>query len=47
MEAVFDDNPGEHNSIKYQMSWPGTGDPYYFSEGGDREPSMALTLYHA
>jgi hypothetical protein len=36
MEAVFDDNPGEHNSIKYQMSWPGTGDPYYFSEGGDR-----------
>jgi hypothetical protein len=36
MEAVFDDNPGEHNSIKYQMSWPGSGDPYYFSEGGDR-----------
>ncbi|MCH1401265.1 MAG: T9SS type A sorting domain-containing protein [Schleiferiaceae bacterium] len=36
MEAVFDDNPGEHNSIKYQMSWPGTGDPYYFSESGDR-----------
>ena len=36
MEAVFDDNPGEHNSIKYQMSWPGSGDPYYYSEGGDR-----------
>jgi hypothetical protein len=36
MEAVFALNEGEHNSIKYQMSWPGTGDPYYFSEGGDR-----------
>ena len=36
MEAVFDDNPGEHNSIKYQMSWPGTGDPYYTLEGGAR-----------
>ena len=36
MEAVFDDNPGEHNSIKYQMSWPGTGDPYYTVEGGAR-----------
>ena len=36
MEGIFDDNPGEHNSIKYQMSWPGSGDPYYFSEGGDR-----------
>jgi hypothetical protein len=36
MEAVFDDNPGEHNSIKYQMSWPGSGDPYYTTEGGAR-----------
>ena len=36
MEALFALNEGEHNSIKYQMSWPGTGDPYYFSEGGDR-----------
>ncbi|MCH1534194.1 MAG: T9SS type A sorting domain-containing protein [Schleiferiaceae bacterium] len=36
MEAVFDDNPGEHNSVKYQMSWPGTGDPYYTAEGGAR-----------
>ena len=36
MEAVFDDNPGEHTSIKYQMSWPGTGDPYYTTEGGAR-----------
>lgn len=36
MEAIFANNPGEANSIKYQMSWPGAGDPYYYSEGGDR-----------
>jgi len=36
METVFAANPGESNSIKYQMSWPGAGDPYYYSEGGDR-----------
>jgi hypothetical protein len=42
MEAVFDDNPGEHNSIKYQMSWPGSGDPYYYSEGGDRRTFYSI-----
>lgn len=36
IEGIFADNPGEYTSIKYQMSWPGTGDPYYFSEGGTR-----------
>ena len=36
MESIFDVNPGEYNSVKYQMNWPGTGDPYYTSEGGDR-----------
>ena len=42
MESVFDLNPGEYNSIKYQMSWPGTGDPYYTSEGGDRRGYYAV-----
>lgn len=42
MESVFDLNPGEANSIKYQMSWPGTGDPYYTSEGGDRRGYYAI-----
>ena len=36
MEGIFANNPGEHNSIKYQMSWPGSGDPYFTYEGGDR-----------
>jgi hypothetical protein len=25
---------GDYNYIKYQMSWPGTGDPYYTTEAG-------------
>lgn len=38
MEALFNTNSniGEQSSIKYQMSWPGSGDPYYTDEGGDR-----------
>ncbi len=35
MEAIFGDNPN-HVSLKYQMSWPGTGDPYYTTEGNAR-----------
>jgi len=27
---------GNHTLIKYQMSWPGNGDPYYTAEGGTR-----------
>jgi hypothetical protein len=33
MEQIFAANPGEYVSLKYQMSWPGTGDPYYTLEG--------------
>lgn len=36
MEEIFGDNPGESVSLKYQMSWPGAGDPYYTDEGGTR-----------
>lgn len=38
MEALFNDNSnlGEQSSVKYQMSWPGAGDPYFTDEGGDR-----------
>ncbi len=25
---------GDYNYLKYQMSWPGTGDPYYTTEAG-------------
>ena len=26
----------QYSLLKYQMSWPGSGDPYYTDEGGDR-----------
>ena len=26
----------QYSILKYQMSWPGSGDPYYTDEGGDR-----------
>ncbi|CAI8385825.1 MAG: Uncharacterised protein [Cryomorphaceae bacterium] len=42
METIFAANPGEANSIKYQMSWPGSGDPYYYAEGGDRRTYYAV-----
>ena len=29
-------NPGRFTYTKYQMNWPGNGDPYYTNEGGTR-----------
>ena len=29
-------NPGKFTYAKYQMNWPGSGDPYYTEEGGTR-----------
>ena len=29
-------NNSDYSLLKYQMSWPGSGDPYYTAEGGDR-----------
>ena len=35
-EALFAQNPGKITSIKYQADWPGSGDPYYTDEVGNR-----------
>lgn len=43
MEQIFAANPGEYVSIKYQMSWPGTGDPYYTLEGLTRRQLYGIT----
>ncbi|MCD4678893.1 MAG: T9SS type A sorting domain-containing protein [Bacteroidales bacterium] len=48
--AVLDANPEKWTCVKYQMSWPSPGDPYYTAEGGVRRtyygvsgvPNMAL-----
>jgi hypothetical protein len=39
LKNVLDQNDaqgGKYTLIKYQMSWPGNGDPYYTAEGGTR-----------
>jgi hypothetical protein len=42
MKAVFDANPtGDYNYLKFQMNWPGSGDPYYNADNGNRR-----TLYN-
>ncbi|MEZ5082119.1 MAG: GEVED domain-containing protein [Bacteroidales bacterium] len=36
LDAIFENNTNEYAAIKYQMDWPGNGDPYYTEEGGVR-----------
>jgi len=36
------ENEGKFTSLKYQMSWPGTGDPYYTLEGNSRRSVYAV-----
>lgn len=38
--VIFPQFPNQYSVIKYQMSWPGTGDPYTTAEGNTRR-----TLY--
>ena len=33
---IFEERHGQIAVVKYQMSWPGTGDPYYTPEGNGR-----------
>lgn len=36
MLNLTNNNPGKFTYTKYQMNWPGSGDPYYTAEGGTR-----------
>jgi len=36
MNTFCNNNPGRYTYTKYQMNWPGSGDPYYTQEGGVR-----------
>jgi len=36
LAPIFEDYEGQLAIVKYQMSWPGTGDPYYTSEAQHR-----------
>jgi hypothetical protein len=43
VQSIFDNNPSKWTCIKYQMSWPGSGDPYYTAEGGVRRQYYGVT----
>ncbi|MBO5848912.1 MAG: T9SS type A sorting domain-containing protein [Bacteroidales bacterium] len=36
MNQLTANYPGQFSYVKYQMNWPGNGDPYYTEEGGTR-----------
>ncbi len=47
--SFLNNNQGKYTLIKYQMNWPGSGDPYYTAEGGVRRQYYGVngvpTLY--
>jgi len=43
LDPLLQANPGTHSLIKYQMNWPGSGDPYYTEEGGVRKVYYNVT----
>jgi len=43
VNGVLANYSGEYSKLNYQMSWPGTGDPYYTDEGGDRQAFYGVT----
>jgi thiol-disulfide isomerase/thioredoxin len=43
LDEVLGENPGQYSLIKYQASWPGSGDPYYIPETGVRTSYYGVT----
>lgn len=43
LSEIFDARPDKWTCIKYQMDWPGSGDPYYTAEGGVRKTYYGVT----
>lgn len=44
---VFESRKGKIAVVKYQMSWPGTGDPYFTSEGNTRRNTYGVNAIPA
>ena len=42
MKNLLQNNPDKFSITKYQMNWPGVGDPYYTAEGGVRRTYYAV-----
>lgn len=43
MNVLDQKDPADYAMVKYQMSWPGTGDPYYTLEGNSRRTFYAVS----
>lgn len=43
LNDFYSDNIDDLAVIKYQMNWPGSGDPYYTAEGGTRRTYYAVS----
>jgi len=45
LQSVLENGQNDDNtvSIKYQLDWPGSGDPYFTIEGGDRADGYAIS----
>ena len=43
MNTFCNNNPGRFTYTKYQMNWPGNGDPYYTAEGGVRRTYYGIS----
>lgn len=43
IDSLLEKNPNKYSIIKYQMNWPGKGDPYYTNEGGSRRYFYKVT----
>lgn len=46
-ETFLTANEGSYSLIKYQMNWPGAGDPYYTPEGGARKDYYGVSAVPA
>jgi hypothetical protein len=43
LESILSANPNNYTSLKYQMSFPGAGDPYFTDEGGSRRSYYGIS----
>ncbi len=43
IDGVLANFPGEYTLVKYQMNWPGSGDPYYVEASAVRKDYYAVT----
>src|SRR3989339_30157 len=42
-DALLAENQGNYSLIRYQVNWPGEGDPYYIQQAGDRVDYYGVT----